>query len=517
MTFLRIEKLTLGLLVLCALILSSTWAHSDEVSLSPSQDTFVNSKKANKSFGSNSYIRLVENKKTDKHGLIKFDFEDIPEGSEIQSAKLSLYVTFKRSRNNILSVHEVLEDWSEGVNWNNMPDMSSLSEDSVSISSSGINYELDVTAIVQDWVDGAVQNNGLYLIVSKGHIYINSSENSSNQPILKLTYNSSEPTPDPEPVPEPEPEPGPELSDTGVSDSPLQPSNKRIVVVSKDGDGDYARIQDALDDSEPGDTIQVKEGVYVEGLHISRSGTRENPIALVNYPGHSPVIDPGGGTYPEDDNSLMVQWRAEWIILEGFEIRNGWDGIKVYDPHNTIRDNWIHDNRYQGILVVSTGDIFIEGNTVNNNGTAQGACYGESWGGESPRHCHGLYISNYTCAGAPNITVRGNKFRNHGGTGIAWNGSSCTSKIRNTLVENNILENNSWGMSFYYNVEGSVIRNNTLVIEDYPETDNTSHNFIVMWESSGNEIRNNIFYSTRGGCVGGSNQRRRVCSECSRL
>ena len=283
---------------------------------------------------------------------------------------------------------------------------------------------------------------------------------------------------------------------------PLQPSNKRIVVVSKDGDGDYARIQDALDDSEPGDTIQVKEGVYVEGLHISRSGTRENPIALVNYPGHSPVIDPGGGTYPEDDNSLMVQWRAEWIILEGFEIRNGWDGIKVYDPHNTIRDNWIHDNRYQGILVVSTGDIFIEGNTVNNNGTAQGACYGESWGGESPRHCHGLYISNYTCAGAPNITVRGNKFRNHGGTGIAWNGSSCTSKIRNTLVENNILENNSWGMSFYYNVEGSVIRNNTLVIEDYPETDNTSHNFIVMWESSGNEIRNNIFYSTREDVLG---------------
>ena len=147
--------------------------------------------------------------------------------------------------------------------------------------------------------------------------------------------------------------------------------------------------------------------------------------------------------------------------------------------------------------MVSSADVFIEGNTVSNNGTAPGACYSPDWGGESPSHCHGVYISNYGCRGASNVTIRGNRIQNHGGLGIQWNGSGCSNKIENTLVENNIIEDNSWGMGLYYNVEGSVVRNNTLVIESYPETNHTTHNFIIIWGSSGNEFKNNIFHSTR--------------------
>jgi len=504
---LQISKFISGLFVLCILIFTSTSAFSEVLDISPSQDTFINSKRANNNYGSNSYIRLRESKKVDRYGLIKFGLDKIPQGSNVQSSKLLVFVTYKRSFNNILTVSEVLDDWTESATWTNKPGMSSLSEDSVSIGSGGVYYELDVTGIVQDWVDGVAANNGLYLNISNGHIYINSSENSSNQPILNVTYSSSEPEPaplpgpDPAPKPEPNPGPGELVPDTGVSDAPLSAIGKRVLIVSEEGSGDYNNISDAIDDALPGDTIQVKDGIYVERVNIDVSGTRDLPIALVNYPGHNPVIDPGGGEYPTEccpsGGTPRVEINAEWVIVEGFEIRYGWDGIKLYKGHNTIRNNWIHHNKYQGILVVSTNDIFVNGNTIEYNGTDNGTCIIS--GEFSPKHCHAIYLSDFSCEGLDNVTIRGNLLSNQGGRGIQWNGSSCSSsvKMRNTLVENNILENNSWGIVLYYNVENSLIRNNTFVQESYPDTNDSSHTFISIWRSTGNIVANNIFYSTR--------------------
>jgi hypothetical protein len=82
------------------------------------------------------------------------------------------------------------------------------------------------------------------------------------------------------------------VSVEGVSDAPLKPANKRVIVVAKSG-GNYTSIQAALNASQPGDTIQVKNGTYVEGVRFTRSGTELKPIALVNFPGHSPIINPG--------------------------------------------------------------------------------------------------------------------------------------------------------------------------------------------------------------------------------
>ena len=275
----------------------------------------------------------------------------------------------------------------------------------------------------------------------------------------------------------------------------------RIVVVAKDGSGNYNSIQNAVNNAKPGDTIQVKNGVYVERVNFTKSGTSTQPIALVNYPGHRPVIDPGNGKYPTEccpaSGTPRVEFNAEWVILKGFEIRYGWDGVKVYKPHNTIRDNWIHHNKYQGILIVSTSNVFVEGNTVENNGTDPGTCSNPDWGGVSPKHCHGIYMSDYLCTGMADITIRGNVLSNHGGRGIQWNGYGCNSQMKNTLVENNIIENNSWGIVLYHNVVNSTITNNTFVIEKYPATDDTSHTFVSIWESTDNVVANNIFYSTR--------------------
>ena len=278
-------RLIIGISFFFIFAFTSTLAFSEVVELSASEDTYVDSRRNTKSYGSNSYIRLRESRKRDRQGLMKFDLTDVPRGSEIDSAKLLVYVTYRRTYNNTLSVHEALGDWDESTSWKNSPQMSDLSEDIVQIDAKGIYYELDLTDLVQDWVSGAAENNGVYLIISSGHIYINSSENSSNQPILNINYNTSrvdlspvqesqqeasseEPINTIQPHPNQESEPTPDL-DAGVSDAPLYPSDKRLIIVAKDGSGDYGSIQPALNRSKPGDTIQVKDGIYVERVNFT--------------------------------------------------------------------------------------------------------------------------------------------------------------------------------------------------------------------------------------------------------
>jgi len=269
--------------------------------------------------------------------------------------------------------------------------------------------------------------------------------------------------------------------------------------VAKDGSGAYNNIQSALNNAKPGDTIQVKNGVYAERVNFVKSGTASQPIALVNYPGHSPVIDPGNGRYPTDccptSGTPRVEFNAEWVILKGFEIRYGWEGIKLYKGHNTIEDNWIHHNKYQGVFVMSTSDVLIRGNVIEKNGIDPTAC-------PSGKNCHGVYVSNYLCNGASNVTIKRNVINDHPGRGVQFNGEDCSSKIGNALIENNLLENNSWGMVLYRNVERVVVRNNTVVIQSYPSTNDSDHTFIGIFGSANNIIKNNIFYSTRSD-VGG--------------
>jgi len=302
------------------------------------------------------------------------------------------------------------------------------------------------------------------------------------------------PSPTPAPTKAPSSPTAPQADDSGVSDAPTAPANTRIVVVAKDGSGNYKDIQSALNNAKPGDTIQVKNGVYAERVNLTKSGTRSQPIALVNYPGHSPVIDPGNGKYPTDccpkSGTQRVEVNAEWVIVKGFEIRYGWEGVKVYRKHVTIEGNWVHHNKYGGVLMVSTSDVLIRGNVVEKNGIDPSAC-------PSGKNCHGIYMSDYQCTGLSSITIKRNVISDHPGRGIQFNGADCGSKIADILVENNLIENNSWGMVMYYNVERVVVRNNTLVLQSYPSTNDSEHTFIGIFGSSNNIVKNNIFYSTR--------------------
>jgi hypothetical protein len=167
-------------------------------------------------------------------------------------------------------------------------------------------------------------------------------------------------------------------------DVPSRAASLRTLVVQKGaaaGKGRFSSIQTALDASRPGDTILVKNGTYRESPTFTRSGVRGLPISLVAFAGHQPCVVPNA-TYEHG-----VVLRAAWIIVDGLEIRDGYNGVIVYGPnpktagsnavHSTIRNCHIHNNgdhsppslpTGQGILVVSVRELAIEGNIIERNG-----------------------------------------------------------------------------------------------------------------------------------------------------
>ncbi len=285
-----------------------------------------------------------------------------------------------------------------------------------------------------------------------------------------------------------------------ASDVPLNPVNTRIIIVAKDGSGQYSSIQKALNNSQPGDTIQVKNGTYNEAVHFDKSGTPEKPIALVNYPQHSPIIRPGGSKALKDvANNQRVDIRADWIILEGFEITNGWDGITANNhQHITIRRNYIHHNHNQGVYTGSSSDVLIEDNIVEWNGTE--TCNIGS--GYSPRHCHGMYLNSQTRP-VSNLTVRRNIVRNHGGNGIMLKTTNLRYGHTNDLVEDNIIENNAQnGIALFQKVSKSLIRNNTVIVTSIPSSNAPNTSLVAITNSTGNTFKNNTFYTTLNNVLG---------------
>ncbi|MEQ9617884.1 MAG: right-handed parallel beta-helix repeat-containing protein [Deltaproteobacteria bacterium] len=270
-------------------------------------------------------------------------------------------------------------------------------------------------------------------------------------------------------------------SSTGTPDSA-----ERIVDAS--GGGDFRDIQSALNGASPGTVILVKNGTYRGKINIMTSGAPGNPITIANFPDHNPVIVPG------TERGNRVEFNANYVVLEGFEIRGGYDGVKFYQGNNTIRNNYIHDNLYQGILIISTDNIVIESNTIAYNGVDPGECQFD--GVSSPKHCHGIYMSDFECSGIDNIVIRNNYILGHGGRGIQWNGQGCQSKMTDTLVDGNLIENNSWGLALYYNVEGAVITNNIFIGDSRPNTDDVDWTFIGIWKSQDNTITNNEFHTS---------------------
>lgn len=274
-----------------------------------------------------------------------------------------------------------------------------------------------------------------------------------------------------------------------------------------------------------GDTTYVRGGTYSTEpkITISRSGTAAAPIKLLNYPGESPIIDfqdrstarrleiygGGGGTIP-----------IGYITVEGFEIKNSWDGIKYYSlHHSTIRRNWIHDNNNQGILGIGGHHNLIERNIINHNGD-YARCASTPW---FCNQVHGIY------AHGPYTTIVYNLIYDAQAFGIQQNGSSTAAfdpakhpsaefaGADHWVIAHNTIAYGGWrgaivvwgGLCSYARIENNIFYENSVNVPTAPQG--------IEWVAAGGAntgitVKNNHMYatgspgSTIGIGSGGSNE-----------
>jgi len=135
--------------------------------------TYLNAGAASTNYGSSGAL-FVQGSSAKLRSLVKFDLRQIPTGTQVSSATLSLYSTLTYNSPGTIEVHRVTADWDENAaSWNNrlsgVPwttaggdyDAAVAGSGSAATSTGWENYSL--SSLVQSWLDGSNSNNGVLL------------------------------------------------------------------------------------------------------------------------------------------------------------------------------------------------------------------------------------------------------------------------------------------------------------------------------------------------------------------
>lgn len=279
----------------------------------------------------------------------------------------------------------------------------------------------------------------------------------------------------------------------------------------------YATIRKAINVSTTSDTIVIRGGTYqypgfgtIGYIRVNRSGTRDDPYTIRNYPGETVVID-GGPTSTPSSYAMFVlyKWDTNYyhnITFEGLNFSNadytaiygaagsgacadikilncsfyniGWAAVRFYSEMSSVR------------LI---RNILVDGcNFVNIN-----MKYSWSWTGEGATcmGTDGWRFSNNTIgfhrgifvgggSGLYNVTVENNTFhQNYSGACMKFDGGSYgTQRTSNIIVRNNYF----WGtITAGHDLSGAIYVQSEIISS---RTDNIS-------------IYNNVINITAGGAT----------------
>lgn len=244
-----------------------------------------------------------------------------------------------------------------------------------------------------------------------------------------------------------------------------------------------------------GDTLYVKNGTYVEEAVIKKNGTSwGNPVVIMAYPGHIPVINPASvsnngavcftssgadtakyvvfdGFVVDADsitnNGIGISDAAHHIRVKNCEIKNvggaNGHGIRVFSdcPHNEFLSNTIHDIQNHGISLASDSNL-------------ASAC---------------ILYNNY--AGIFSSGVFNKIFKNKAYDNTAY-GIYLAGSYAHTC--NNLCHNNGTHGIYLAGVNDCNVYNNTC-------TENTGHGIFISSGSTSNAIKNNIGWSNTSGSI----------------
>ena len=165
------------------------------VVLPAAQDAYVSSWAPDANYGAGLAFKVRQTGVM--NGLVQFDLWGISQGATVLEAKLKLYPTFRSNGNQLyLSVYPLEQWWWEGdVTWNTAPAASDTAEATMALNAVNTRVVLDVTALVQQWVNDPMTNYGMqlkgdgakkveYLFIAKEFGW----EGGPTYPVLEVTY-----------------------------------------------------------------------------------------------------------------------------------------------------------------------------------------------------------------------------------------------------------------------------------------------------------------------------------------
>ena len=131
---------------------------------SEGQDSYVYSSYPSTNYGNSAYIYAgkVSSSQTYR-GLLEFDLASIPADAVVDQATLTLYCRKLSTASATLYLYRVTKGWGESsVTWNSQPATGSQVEGTLNLATSRYQAkEVELTALVQAWVEGSQVNQGV--------------------------------------------------------------------------------------------------------------------------------------------------------------------------------------------------------------------------------------------------------------------------------------------------------------------------------------------------------------------
>jgi hypothetical protein len=209
----------------------------------------------------------------------------------------------------------------------------------------------------------------------------------------------------------------------------------------------FATINRGVSILQPGDTLYLRGGTYLQTVTIENSGNAGAPITVAGYPGERAVID-GQDTIPGYWGALVTVHGND-VVIRNVEVSNSaWIGVGLYGRHNSALTVYAHHNMENGILL--GGDYgLVENSRLWWNAKAHE--YGDFKTGHGPTWSTGLSAARHP----QHATLRSNTVWNTWGEGLS------TFEAEHTTLEDNVVYDN-WINVYLSDTKYAIVRRNLI-------------------------------------------------------